>query len=388
MAIRANNLKNKRLKILLAQYAYTLNKSYEGPEFDADIYGALYTANKLLANLAPSVTQHEGLINGLYFSDDKQFIYSLGSDGRILKWNKDNLSLVDKLVESDFVFRSMDISEDNRYVMAGTSQSGVRIFDLNERDEDGRVTLVDYPKPLATDQVFKDIFASNFYANVTYGSDTLIYNVRDGNVGYFKNSKQVSRFLRTNDNNFFIVTKDQAILYSKNGRPAEKLLTSTNRVTSLIYSSWDDVLIFGTHRGEVILYGLLSRKVERVLEAHDGDVRILQISPKGEYLASGGFDQHVNIWSIRDFNALPIVLNDHPEWVSAFLFYPDEDQILIGYSDGSLHLYPLIVPKMYGDVCSSIGGLPLETNKLNVLDQKEWNIFAGKDVDIMPICLE
>lgn len=388
MAIRSNNLKNKRLKILLAQYAYTLNKSYRGAEFDADIYAALYTANKILDNLPPSVTGHAGLINGLYFSDDKQFIYSIGSDGKILKWNGNNLSLADKLVESNFVFRSMDISQDKRYVMAGTSQSGIRVFDLKERDKEGQVTLVNYPRPITTDQVFKDVFSTNYYANITYGSDTLIYNVHNNNVGYFKNSKKVDRFLRTEDNKFFIVTEDQDILYSERGRPAKKLLSSKNKVTSLAYNSLNDKLIFGTKRGEITIYGIQEGKIERTLEAHEGNVKILQVSPKGEYLASGGFDRRVNIWSIQDYNALPIVIEDHPEWVSSFLFYPDEAKILIGFSDGSLHLYPLIIPKMHSDICSSLSEIPLEAGKLNVLDQNEWNIFAGEDLNLIPICTE
>lgn len=63
-----------------------------------------------------------------------------------------------------------------------------------------------------------------------------------------------------------------------------------------------NVLGLGTTDGRIFIYELDTMNLRGVMDGHDGRVESLAISPNGKFLASGGKDKNLKLWSIQSLN--------------------------------------------------------------------------------------
>jgi len=61
-------------------------------------------------------------------------------------------------------------------------------------------------------------------------------------------------------------------------------------------------LALGTTDGRIFVYDAQSFELRGVIDAHDGRVQALGISPNGKFLASGGKDGFLKLWSVQSLN--------------------------------------------------------------------------------------
>ncbi|NBW38420.1 MAG: High-affnity carbon uptake protein Hat/HatR, partial [Cytophagia bacterium] len=141
IAVKSKEQPDKELQSLLAQQAFIFNKTYNGYEYDNDIYTGLFRALKKQDDpLTKNLQGHDAGACRILISDAKtRKIYSGGSDGRILAWTYRNNQwsseiLVDK--RSNYLVYSLDISPDGNYMIAGglanglSTQNYVELYDL------------------------------------------------------------------------------------------------------------------------------------------------------------------------------------------------------------------------------------------------------------------
>jgi WD40 repeat protein len=102
------------------------------------------------------------------------------------------------------------------------------------------------------------------------------------------------------------------------------LIGHASWVRAIAFAAKDKIAITGDYHGKVLLWPLDADnpKTIRTIEAHDGWVRWLSVSPDGKRLASCGNDGLVKLWSLPD--AKPIAsLTGHGCHVYASAFAPD-----------------------------------------------------------------
>ena len=98
----------------------------------------------------------------------------------------------------------------------------------------------------------------------------------------------------------------------------------------------------------------------------------VKFSPDGQLLAGSSRDRTTRIWEIDGehiFN-MPVVLNDHKDWVWDHAFHPDSQSLLTASADGRIRYFKLDPSDMADQLC--------ELLTRNMSD-KEWRQYVGKE---------
>ena len=127
------------LKALTARQAYNFWIENTGDKLVShlNVYAALHDANKYLGYDSTNNTYynqilaHGDLVVSVEFGKKPNVFYSAGSDGRILQWNLSDLDARPKILyEGPELFRSIDISFDDEWLMAVTKENGIILINL------------------------------------------------------------------------------------------------------------------------------------------------------------------------------------------------------------------------------------------------------------------
>jgi len=134
-------------------------------------------------------------------------------------------------------------------------------------------------------------------------------------------------------------------------------------ITAMTVDETDSWIAAGGQDGAVYLYNyhrLLSYEDTGVqlLDPHEKPIHTLAFSParaQARYLASGGADGVIKLWSLSDTLALatPIVLQAHQEAVMEVVFTPDGRWLVSGGHEGTVYAWDLQVdppaPRLLGE---------------------------------------
>jgi WD40 repeat protein len=110
------------------------------------------------------------------------------------------------------------------------------------------------------------------------------------------------------------------------------------RARSLALSADGKVVAVGDERGKVRLWEVETGKPRGVLDAHEGLIQALALSPDGQRLASGGSnpaDHTVRLWEVATGKEVA-TLTGHVDGVTGLLFSPDGKYLVSGGRDARL----------------------------------------------------
>ena len=90
-------------------------------------------------------------------------------------------------------------------------------------------------------------------------------------------------------------------------------------------------VVTGAYEGKLIWWTMTGNqpKPQRVVDAHDGFIRGVAISPDGQYVASGGNDNLVKIWSAKNGKLLKTI-KAHKRHVYNVIFHPNGKHLVSG----------------------------------------------------------
>ena len=148
--------------------------------------------------------------------------------------------------------------------------------------------------------------------------------------------------------------------------------TKGGKILSLLWNTNNDLNI-GYASGMIELRK--SGKTNRVLFAHSSGVNSLVYNHKINSLISCSYDGTIKIWDINDFDAKPIIINDHDAWVYCLALSPDNKKLISGSADKSIRITNIDVNNLKTIVRKNV-------NKN--MSEKNWERFVGEGIEYLP----
>ncbi len=136
-------------------------------------------------------------------------------------------------------------------------------------------------------------------------------------------------------------------------------------------------LAIGRDRGDVILWNIFQKKIERLISGHSSTVTDINFSPDNRLLLTTSRDKTARIWDLSDSRKLPILLDDHEDWVMTGCFDPTGTKVMTGSRDKFIRTWPVEASVLADRVCSSL------TRNMSI---DEWNEFVGVEIPYRKTC--
>ena len=390
MAVKSREVNDPEQQALIAQQAYIFNTTYDGYDYDNDIYNGLYAALKKNEHpLTKSLEGHkQGAARALVTRLAGNHIFSGGSDGKIIRWtetsgNWDGEALVPE--RADYQIYSMDISPDgNTLVAAGLNaldraNNYIEVYDLRNLSA-GSKKIMGYQSDIENVNFTPDgkgVYArdnrghSIRFSDLTKASEVIKSDVKINSIDLSPDGKRLagagdngSLFIWDVQNNFAVTE-------------IKKVGGSTTGLTAVSFSLDGKRIVTGDNRGTVTL---IDGTNQRVLTGHSATIEQIRFNHAGTFMATASKDKTVRLWKMDELNQQPTVLSDHQDWVWNVAFTPDDEQIIastqsavetVKGTEHTIHAWPTKINTISGLLCGYV--------KRNITDE-EWEQFVAKDV--------
>ncbi|WP_436516898.1 WD40 repeat domain-containing protein [Ekhidna sp. To15] len=388
------------LKALIAIQAYEFwkNGAVEPYVSHLNVYKALYEANKYLGydslrnRVYNQVGFHSNRVTSVVFGTDPNYYFSSSADGSVLRWDVRNPTGIPETVyESDKIIQSIEISNDGKVLMAIFYKQGLALIPTNENPQED-LTVLEDPEPVQTATFIPN---ERKYLSVTEDGDLLLkgFNAQSEQVG--KTSLKVNKLKVDEQDGTIYAGTEQGVLeawekpYEVKESPVEDLMKNWKQqsyfgyklgsfsIKCLDVSPDGNTLAIGRDRGDVILWDIKKKELIRVINGHQSTVTDIQFHPKGNLLLTTSRDRTARIWDLKDSRKLPIILDDHGDWVFTGSFNPAGTQIITGGGDEYIRTWPVDPAYFAFRICAMIE---------RPMSREEWNEFVGKDIPYQITC--
>lgn len=379
MAVKSLQVTDSDLKALTAQQAYVFNSNNGGKNDDPYVYDGLYYAVKRMQGESfGQLKGHTDLVRALAATSNGNTIYSAGSDGRILRFNANQLDQGFAILTENkgVVNRTLALSHDNRWLACVGDMPYIQLFDLQNPIS---AQVIQTPTrhgwyvsfmPENQGMIFSDSITIYHYdqkdftpvTSVSSKINAIAVNAQSGLIAVGSKNGQVALF-RLND------AKSQTVLY-ENKLP----------ITALTYSPDGRFLAAGDQSGTVFVWEVTKKKMVAILSGHAARVNNICFSPDGKKLATGSWDKTVRIWNVVHWGNQPIVLKDYnTDWVWSIAFSSDGEKLFAGCKDRLLRVWPTNAKVLADLICDKM--------KRNMTD-KEWREYVADDITYERTCPE
>ncbi|HEU5147926.1 MAG TPA: High-affnity carbon uptake protein Hat/HatR [Chryseosolibacter sp.] len=404
MAIKSKELNNDpEQQSLLAQQAYNFNAHHKGYAYDNDIYNGLFYA--LRNQNHPLTKSLEGHLKGgaraLETRRNHDFVYSGGSDGKIIQWRftgnewraleivPDRIHDTDRT--NDYLVFTLDISPDEKLLAAGglysmnRNENYVELYDLTDLKAAPR-KITGYKSDIGDIHFTPD--GKGFYARDNSGQSIRYSDLNTareviavkGKISALELSPDGTKLAGAGVNG-------KLFIWDIRNNYAESSISIPNAsLTSVCYAPDSKALVVGTTSGQVLI--VENGKISRTLSGHTAGITNIRFNYKGSFMATASKDWSVRLWNYKDLKQQPIVLSDH-DWVWNLAFTPDDEQLIagiqsvketkIGQVDQTIHAWPTKIETMSGLLCSYL---------TRNISSDEWDIHVGSDLPYEITCPE
>ena len=379
MAIQAGQLAGSvkdDLPALLALQAYQFNLENNGKENDADIYSAL----SAIAEDQVILRAHEDGVRAFALTKDGNMLVSCGDDGNLFQWKPVDrnaapiqLNVPRSMHES---FRSVIITTDSRYVIAGTFSGKLYIWKTGSLDSPPKIIQ-------AHSAVISDLAcnpSNNQFASCSADGKVLIWNCQNEHfIRTVVDSSNLvvnavvfdpgGRILIAGRNNGSIIRIDPG---NRNQGPLS-IYSSRDPVISLAFSGDGKSLAAGFSSGSIRIWNALNFD-EHPLELigrHSSGVTALAFSRNGVFLASSGYDRSIKMGSRQSGEGKPVSIEKHDLWVYDIAYAPDGKHLISCSADKTV--------RIFSTECSGMAEKLNKEVKRN-MSPDEWNKYVGADI--------
>lgn len=388
------------LKALIAHQAYKFwkNGNVEPYVSHLNVYTSLYEANKYLGydsvrDMAYNqVGFHSNRVTSVVFGKDPNYYYSSSADGRVLKWDLRNPHGIPETVyESDKIVQSIEMSSDGEVLMAIFYQEGLALIPTNQNGNSD-IRVLEDPQPVQTATFMPN---ERKYLSVSKEGNLILkgFNAKSDTLG--KTALKVNKLQISEKNGTIYAGTEQGVLeawqkpYEVEDNPIKDVMENwrkqsyfgyqlgTFSIKCLDISPDGNTLAIGRDRGDVILWDIMQKRLIRLINGHQSTVTDIQFSPTSDLLLTTSRDGTARIWDLKDSRKLPVILEDHDDWVFTGSFNLSGDQVITGGGDDFIRTWPVSPDFFAKRICSMIS---------RSMTNEEWNEFVGEDIPYQSSC--
>ncbi len=379
MAVKSLRLSDTTQRALVAKQAYLFHERYEGNPYHPDLYDGLYFAEKRLEGDSFNILAgHQDAVRDMVVTQKREIIYSVGSDGRILRWNlaRGAQQTPEVVYEGNYIYRSVALSTNNQWLACGTNESGIQLINLENPSQ--QRTLKGHQGA---------VWSLNFIENTS----ELISTGADQRILHWTVDSPIPReiAIASAPVKSVSVTKNR-IVYGlqedgkleqwdlQNGNTEFPIFAPPGEVGSaLAYSPQHHYLIQGYVSGIVYIWDIDENTIVNTLEGHQARIIDITVSPEGNFIATASLDGTVRIWQADNLDEDPVVLSDLGSWAQSTAFSANAQHIIVGTIDKTIRYYPTNMKEMSDRLCGK-----LDRN----LTDEEWEKFVGKGIPKETTC--
>ena len=389
MAIKSTQLRDnqKELKGLMAQQAFLFNTQYKGDIYDNDIYDGLYNAIKSYNDpLSMSLEGHEKAIRVVEASTTGNYIYSGGSQGKILRWNLDGENRVaDTVIQArdNHVIRALAINGNNTIMIAGgdypyldnNNNTYIEVFNLSN--------LTNKPKTIngirlgVTKLIFSKDEQSAFILD-NLGMSIKSTDFTNLNEVIVPDTRVMDMALSVDGN--WLFTADEKGVVNKydlmNGYAKTLIYDNKSKIQSIAVSH-DGYIAIGEQDGSLQLINVNDTQDIKNLVGHDSWINNIKFSTDNQFIATSSHDNTVRLWNRKNLSAQPIKLADHNDWVWSVAFTADNTQVMAGTTNKEIKAWPTHRDDMADKLCGYV---------TRNLSEGEWDTYVGEDLEREKTC--
>lgn len=371
------------LRPLLARQAYNFWIGNSGEKYVSHltVYSALYYANKQLGfdevnyTAFNQIMGHSKSVTSIQFGAQPNIYYSSGSDGRVLRWDLNDKNKIPTVVyEGAEPIRSIDVSYKDKYLLIVTRDRGVVLIDLNGfLGEDAK--MMRDPEP-----VMSAIFLPRRQAYVTINNKGELrvkgYKADTTMLGR-TSSRVLAMAVNPENDRIFAGTEDGSLKMWDSSENSTHHFKEPYAVNALSISSDYKHLVLGREKGDVVVWDLHKNEIQRIINVHQSAISDVDISPDNSLLLTASRDGTTRVWDLQDTKKMPVILDDHNDWVMTASFDPSGTQIVTGSRDSYIRTWP-VDPLMLADrICEFV---------TRNLTPEEWVEYVGEDIPYQKTC--
>lgn len=373
------------LKALVARQAYNFWKENDGNPLVShlNVYSALYYANKFLGYDSVNVKAynealgHDESVISIQFGKDPRYFYSAGSDGRVLKWELANFNKAAEVIyEGNHLIKSIDVSSNDEWILVVTKTEGIIIINTQKSKELGDAYQAVRDPELVQSGVFVPGESKVIVVTKTGEIKTKGFS-GDVSIGRKTDSKVASMAVNPKNKDLYLGSAAGNVEVWEDTLAAKIYLPESFSVNAMAISPNFKTLALGREKGDVILWDLESETLIRTISGHQSAITDVDFSPDNKLLLTSSRDRTVRIWDIENSKKLPLVFDDHSDWVMTACFDPTGKKVISGSRDNYIRFWPVEHQVLADRICSLIS---------RDLTEEEWNEYVGSDIGYETSC--
>ncbi len=370
------------LKALIAKQAFNFWSTGDREPYVShlNVYSALHQANKFLdfdnttLRAYNQVGAHTDRVTSIVFGPDPNHYFSSATDGTVLKWDLQNPKAVPEIVyQTENIIRSLDVSDDGKVLMAVFYQTGIALVSLENSSVNDVVAIQD---PESTQTA---VFMPNEqkYLMVSKGGEVKVKGIQSETKMVGKTESTVlSLHVDENDGTIY-AGNVKGILESWEDKSYFGYEIGSSAINCLDISPDGKLLAIGRERGDVLLWSIEQKRLERLINGHQSAITDIEFSPDNQSLLTTSRDRTARLWDLSDSRKLPLLMDDHEDWVMTGCFDPSGQQIITGSRDEFVRIWPTDPKVLAERICGLVS---------RNLTKEEWEEFVGDDIPYQKTC--